>query len=167
MKKTVIKFGKYAFITATVLFLLALVLGKNLSYGAQEVLGYSSMVLSLLFVFFGIKNYRDQENKGQISFGKALKIGLLITLFAAFGFAIIDFVYTSFINPDFLEQYTQQMSENLTTTYSGDELVAKKTKLKSSMEQMSNGFMAFIMFATVILIGFVISLISSLILNKK
>ena len=167
MKKTVIKFGKYAFITAAVLFLAALVLGKSLSYGAQEIIGYSSIVVSLVFVFFGIKNYRDQENGGSISFGKALKIGMLITLFAALGFAIIDFIYTAFINPEFLEQYTQHMTENLESTYSGEELATKKAELDSSMEYMTSGFMAFIMFSTVVLIGFVISLISSLILNKK
>lgn len=167
MKKTVIKFGRFAFLTAAILFLLALVLGKNLSYGAQEIIGYSSIVISLVFVFFGIKNYRDQENGGLISFGRALKIGMFITLFAALGFAIIDFIYTSFINPEFLEQYTQHMSESLENTYSGEELATKKAELTSSMEQMSSGFMAFIMFSTVVLIGFVISLISSLILNKK
>ncbi len=105
MKKTVIKFGIYSFITGIVLFLSALVLAQDLSYGAQEVLGYTSMVVSVCFVYFGIKNYRDKENNGTISFGKALTIGMLITLFAALGFGIIDFIYTAFINPDFVEQF--------------------------------------------------------------
>lgn len=73
MKKTVIKFGQRAFFTATILFLLALTLGKNLSYGAQEVIGYSSMAISLVFVFFGIKNYRDQENGGRLVSDKRSK----------------------------------------------------------------------------------------------
>ena len=167
MKKTVIKFGQRAFFTATILFLLALTLGKNLSYGAQEVIGYSSMAISLVFVFFGIKNYRDQENGGTISFGQALKVGMLITTFAALGFGIIDYIYTAYINPEFVQEYLEHFSKDLENTYSGAELATKKAELNSSMEQMTSGFMAFIMFATVVLIGFVISLISSLILNKK
>jgi len=166
MKKTVLKFGRFAFFTATILFLLALVLGKNLSYGAQEVIGYSSMVISLVFVFFGIKNYRDQENGGLISFGQALKIGMLITLFAALGFAIIDFIYTSFINPEFMEEFIQHSLEAASEKYAGDELIAKKAEIESYRD-MSNFAMAMLMFVTVILIGFIISLISSLILNKK
>ena len=167
MKKTVIKFGLYGFLTAAILFLLALVLGGKLSYGTQEIIGYSSIVVSLVFVFFGIKNYRDKENHGSISFGKALGIGMLITLFAALGFAIIDFIYTAYINPDFLNQFVNHSIENLEKTYSGAELATKTAELKNSMEGMTSSILALIMFATVLLIGFVVSLISSFILNKK
>lgn len=167
MKKTVIKFGIYSFITGIILFLSALVLAQDLSYGAQEVLGYTSMVVSVCFVYFGIKNYRDKENNGTISFGKALKIGMLITLFAALGFGIIDFIYTTFINPDFVEQFITKSMETLESNYSGEELIAKKNELKNSMEGMTSSFMAILMFITVLLIGFVLSLISSLVLHKK
>ena len=167
MKKIIIRYGLYGFVAAAVLFFCALTLGENLSYGTQEFIGYSSMVLSLIFVFFGIKNYRDKENNGKISFGKALAIGMLITLFAALGFAIIDFIFTAYINPDFAEQYMTHSMENLEKTYSGEELVAQKEKLNGMKEYMTSSFMALLMFATVLLVGFVISLISSLILNKK
>ena len=167
MKKTVIKFGLYSFITGVVLFLSALVLAKDLSYGMQEVLGYSSMVISVAFVFFGIKSYRDNDNNGKISFGNALGVGMLITLFAALGFGIIDFIYTSYINPEFVEQFMTKSMEALEGQYSGEELVAKKDELKNSMEGMTSSFMAILMFVTVLLIGFVISLISSLVLHKK
>lgn len=74
MKKTVLKYGGYGLITAAVLFFLALTFGKNLSYSAQEVIGYTSMIASLSFIFFGIKHYRDKVNNGAVSFGKALVI---------------------------------------------------------------------------------------------
>ena len=167
MKHTVIKFGSYSFLTAVILFLSALVLGQDLSYEAQEVLGYSSIILSVGFVFFGIKSYRDKENNGTVSFGKAFTIGLLITLFAAIGFALIDFIYTTYINPEFMEQYVSYQMENLASSYSGEELISEKQKLKDSMEEMSNAAIAAVMFATVLIIGIVISLISSLVLHKK
>jgi putative flippase GtrA len=167
MKKTVLKFGLYGFCTAAVLFFLALVLGSELSYKAQEIIGYSSIVISLLFVFFGIKNYRDKENNGYISFGRALGVGMLITLFAALGFAIIDFVYTSYINPEFVESYMNHSIEKLQLEYSGEELANKTKEVKESFEGMTSFGLALFMFSTVILIGFIISLISSLVLNKK
>ena len=52
MKTTVIKFGIYGLILAIVIFLGALYFGRDLDYGTQEVLGYTSMVVSLMFVFF-------------------------------------------------------------------------------------------------------------------
>ena len=167
MNKTVIKFSIYGFLAAIILFLSALVFGENLSYGAQEVLGYSSMVLSLIFVFFGIKNYRDKENGGTISFGKAFGIGMLITLFAALGFAIIDFVFTTYLNPEFVDEYIGRLILDAEKTFSGDELVAKKAELEEYRKSMTSFAMALLMFATVILIGFIISLISSLVLHKN
>lgn len=167
MNKTVIKFSLYGFLAAIILFLSALVLGGDLSYGAQEVLGYSSMVLSLVFVFFGIKNYRDKENGGSISFGKALGIGMLITLFAALGFALIDFIFTAYIDPGFADEYINRSIEALDQTYSGAELAEKKAELEEYRKDMTSTAMALLMFVTVILIGFIISLISSLVLHKN
>lgn len=168
MKKTVIRFGLLSFVVTSILFLIMLVVGQGLSFNTQAVLGYATIVISLSFVFFGIKHYRDKENNGTISFGKALALGMLITLFVGLGFAVIDFIYTAYINPDFLEQYTTYSLTELEKTFSGEELIAAKEKLKSDMESMgSSSFMAFIMFVTVTLIGFIISLVSSLFLQHK
>ena len=41
-----------------------------LGYAATEVAGYLGMVLSLAFVFFGIRYYRDHVNGGNLTFGK-------------------------------------------------------------------------------------------------
>lgn len=167
MKKTVIKFGLFGFLTACILFLLSLLLGGDTGYGSKEILGYSAIVLSLLFVFFGIKNFRDKENDGVISFGKALGVGMLITLFAALGFAIIDFIYTSYIDPEFMQNYLNHSIEKLQQEHSGEELATKTAELKASFEGMTSFTLALFMFGIVTLIGFIISLISSLVLNKK
>mgnify|MGYP000633923925 CR=1 FL=1 len=88
MKNTVIKYGLYGLITGIILFLAAILLGKGLSYSTQEVLGYVSMVACLSFVFFGIKHYRDLVNNGILSIGKALVIGILISVLVGVGVAI-------------------------------------------------------------------------------
>lgn len=168
MKKTVIRYGLYSFLIAIILFLSALVFGQGLSFETQTVLGYLSIAASLSFVFFGIRYYRDTQNNGVISFGKALGIGMLITLFSAIGFAIIDYLYTAYINPDFINQYTANSIANLEKTLSGEELIKAKQELNDSMEAMgSSSALAFFMFSIVAVIGFIISLLSSLFLNKK
>ncbi|MBX2828187.1 MAG: DUF4199 domain-containing protein [Flavobacteriaceae bacterium] len=168
MKKTILKYGGYSLLMASGLFLIALLIGKSLDYSVQEVIGYVSMALSLIFVFFGIRHYRDNENEGKISFGKALLIGLLISLFAGLGFAIIDYIYTTAINPDFAVEYETKMLADMKATLSPAEYEEQSKALKEQMAQYSgSGFMAFIMFATVVMMGFVISLISGLILQRK
>ncbi|MCF6347771.1 MAG: DUF4199 domain-containing protein [Flavobacteriaceae bacterium] len=168
MKNIVIKYGIRSAITIVILFLLALTLGKNLGYGLQEVIGYASMVISLLFVFFGIKHFRDNENHGVVSFGKALLIGLLITLFAALAFGIINLIYIKYINPDFTTEYYARSIEQLKSSLTGVELETKLAEMESQKELFMNPYISFLLMSfTVFLVGLVISLISSLILQRK
>ena len=167
MKSTIIKFGLYSLLTAIVIFLVVLLIGMDLSFSAQEVMGYLSMVASLVFVFFGIKHYRDQKNDGKISFGKALLLGFLISLFAGVGFGIGDYIYTTWINPDFAQDYLAGMTAELKANLPAEEFETKKAELEQQMEYGGSGFWAFLMFATVAMIGLVISIISSLILQRK
>jgi len=132
------------------------------------VAGYVSMVVSLLFVFFGIKHFRDHENEGIISFGKALVIGVLITLIASVAFGVLDVIYVKYMNPDFLMEYYDQAIETAKNTFSGEELTLKIKEINNEKELFSNPFISFLLMAvTVFMIGFIISLLSALILQRK
>ncbi len=168
MKNTVFRFGIYGAITICILFLSGWFIGKNLSFTTQEVIGYSSMVISLLFVFFGIKHYRDKENNGAVSFKKALAIGVLISLFAAVAFGILDIIYIKYINPDFTAEYYGYMVEQMRSSLPEAEFKVKLEELEAQKELFSSPLMNFLlMSATVLIIGFIISLISGLILQRK
>lgn len=168
MQKTSIKFGIYGLLSAVVLFLLILVLFDDLSYSSQEILGYATMLAALSFIFFGIKHFKDKENNGFVSFGKALLIGMSISVFVGLGIAIADYIYTTAINPDFAQDFLEKSVTTMEATYSGAELETKKAELTQQMKDYGgSGFMAFMMFATVIIMGFIISLISALILQRK
>ena len=168
MKNTVLRYGIYGAITISVLFLIALYAGKNLSFTAQEVIGYSTMVISLIFVFFGIKHYRDKENNGVVSFGKALAIGVLISLFAAIAFGLLDVIYIKFINPDFTAEYYTTITEQMKSSLTEAEFEIKIAELEAQKELFSSPLMNFLLMSfTVLIIGFIISLISGLILQRK
>ncbi len=152
MKKTIIKFGMYGLVLAFILFLGGLTFGRGMDFSAQEVVGYVTMVASLTFVFFGIKHFRDNVNNGKISFRRAVLVGLLISLFTAAGIAIADFIYTTAINPDFFKEYTAVMRDE---------------GYKGEIPDYGSGFMAILMFMTVMIIGLIISLISAFILQRK
>lgn len=153
MKPTILKFGSYGFLTGLVIFILHLVIGiDNFDYSTNEILGYISICIALSFVFFGIKHYRDKVNNGQISLGKSILIGLLISVFAGVGIALADYIYTAFINPSFFQDYQKQHIE-----------AGKKEELI----EFTSGMAALYMFVLVTIIGFIISLISALILQRK
>jgi hypothetical protein len=168
MKNTVIKFGLYALISGFVLFGLPFFLGMGVDFDYGELIGYTSMILSLLFVYFGIKHYRDKVNEGKISLGKAIAIGMLIALFSAIGVAVFDYIYTSYINPDFASEYLEYSIKKMEETLSAEEVKLKTAELTQQMEDYgSPSFMALMMFVSVMILGFIISLISGLILQRK
>jgi len=153
MKSTVIKYGLYGLLTGLIIFTLHLVLGiNNLDYSTNEILGYVSIFLSLSFVFFGIKHYRDKVNNCMITLGKAIAIGILISILVGVGIAIADFIYTKFIDPSFFSNYEQILIEQ------GRE---------DEIFEMTSTTAAIFMFVLVTIIGFIISLISGLILQRK
>lgn len=168
MKNKILHYGIYSAITICILALAGWFLGKNLDYSLQEIIGYASMILALLFVFFGIKHYRDKENNGVVSFGKALQIGVLITLFAALAFGILDVIYIKYIHPDFMTEYYTNYVEQMKNSLSESEFQIKLKELEAQKDLFSNTFVNFLlMSATVFIIGFIISLISALILQSK
>ena len=168
MKKTVIRFGIYSAITICVLFILSMTFGDGLDYTTQEIIGYASMVVSLGFVYLGIKHFRDNENDGSISFGKGLLIGVLISLFAALAFGILDLIYIKYINPDFTTEYYSRTLADLEASLPAVEFEEKRAELESQKALFMNPWFSFLLMSmTVFVIGFIISLIASLALQRK
>ena len=168
MKQTVLKYGGYGLIASVALFSLALAFGDGMSYSAQEVLGYITILASLSFIYFGIKHYRDKVNNGLISLGKAIGIGMLIAIMVGIGIGIADYIYTAQINPDFMTEYMEYTLKAMEENLSQEEFIVEKAKVEEQMQAMgSSTTLAFIMFATVVIIGFLVSLLSGLILQRK
>ncbi|PRX57332.1 DUF4199 domain-containing protein [Flagellimonas meridianipacifica] len=168
MKKTVIKYGIYGAIAICGLFLVSWFVLDDLPLSTQEALGYLSMILSLSFVFFGIKHYRDKENEGKVSFKNALVIGLLISLITALVFGVLDVIYTEVLNPDFMDTYYSQTLKTMEETMPAEEFEVKKAEMDAQKELFANPLMTFLFMAlTVFVIGFIVSLLSALILQRK
>lgn len=167
MKKTILRFTGYGVITICALSILIWSLVDVVDNTTGEVIGYSTMVVSLLFVFFGIKHFRDKENNGVVSFGKALLIGILISLLVSLAFGILDIIYVKFVNPDFMNEYYENMLEQA-RSLPVEEFEIRRKELESEKEMFLNPFMHFfIMSMMVFVIGFIISLISASILQRK
>jgi len=168
MKNTILKYGFYSAISLAVLFVIGFAIDTKSGYVASEIFGYASMIISLLFVFVGIKHFRDKVNNGLVTFGKALLMGLFISLIAALAFGIIDLIYITYINPDFATEYYAHSIEQFRNTLSEVDFKVKLAELESQKELFMNPFFSFLLMSiTVFMIGFIISLISALILQRK
>lgn len=168
MKSTVKKFGIYSSTLLIILFSFSFLIEDYMNYTISEVFGYVSIILALSVIYFGIKSYRDTINNGIISFSKALTLGLLISICAAITFGLINVIYTEYINPDFINEYYAHYVEQFRENLDPAEFEEKLKELESEKELFKNPFIGFtVMALTALIIGFIISLISGLILQRK
>jgi amino acid transporter len=165
MKKNILIFGA---ILGTILCVNMLVMinlmMSNPDFKGNDLLGYVAMVLVFSLVYFGIRNYRNKQMDGFISFGKAFKTGFFIALVASTMYVVTWLFYYYLFVPDFLDYYIDYVLK-LTPEA---ELADKTKKMEEFKEMYENPFfVVLVTYAEVLPVGLVIALISSLSLKKK
>lgn len=165
MKNTIFKYGILAAaILLTIPLISNLFMGSNPdNYTMGEVVGYSSMILSLLLIFVAQNEYRKNSPEGKIAFGKGLLMGLAISALASFGFAIYNWVYIEFINPDFIEQYYSYYVESIKNSGQEAAVIQEKiSQLEGEKAFFTSPMVQFaVMYLTVFAVGIVVSLITA------
>ena len=168
MKPTIFRYGIYAALTILILSAVhVFLIMPSASYGASEIAGYLTMLISMVFVFLGIRHYRNHVNNGSLRFGEGLKVGVLIVLVPAVFFGLFDILYTEVINPSWKEDYYNHYMEQLKSSTAPEKLDAELKKLESQKELFSSPVMQFLLMAgTVFVIGFIVAIISALTLRR-
>src|SRR5688500_17845848 len=106
MKKNVLIFGSISgLIITTMMLFTASACYTNPDFKGNDVIGYTALIAAFSFIFIGIRNYRDKYNGGVITFGKAFKTGLYITLTASTIYVAVWLVDYYLFIPDFMEKY--------------------------------------------------------------
>jgi len=171
MKRIVLIYGLIAGAIVSTLMLLTMPMynsGKlNLDNG--EILGYSTMVIALSLIFFGIKSYRDRHLDGIISFGKATKLGLLITLVASIMYALSWEVSYSQFGDEFIQKMSERAIEKLKADGATEAKLAEaRAEWSRNMEFYKNPIIRFsITIMEIFWVGVVITLLSAGLLRKK
>lgn len=172
MKKIVITYGLIAGAIVGGMMLITMPLFKNgtLHFENGELLGYSSMVISLSVIFFGVKTFRDKHSNGAITFLKGLQIGLLITLIAAVVYSLAwEFSMAFQGMDDYLANWMDKQYQEMKATGATEaELLEAKESWAKLLEYYKILPIRMVMTMVEILpVGIVISLISAALLRKK
>ena len=139
-----------------------------MDFGATEKLGYVSILIGMIFVYLGIREYREKIGEGKISFWKAVKVGLLIVSIPSIAFGLVDVIYVTFIDPDFVENFYNHSLAEMKANLPAAEYEIKAAEIESQRAIFSNRFFQFILMGlTVFLIGIVASFVSSFILKTE
>ncbi|MCF0069178.1 DUF4199 domain-containing protein [Dyadobacter sp. CY261] len=141
---------------------------KQGNFEGNMLLGYAAMLLAFSMVFVGIKNYRDKYSQGVVSFGKAFKIGLYITLVASTVYVIVWLFDYYFFIPDFMDKYTAHLLRQFKAEGPTQaELDKKMVELAGYKDMYKSPLMVILWtYAEILPVGLVVSLISALILKR-
>jgi hypothetical protein len=141
--------------------------GQSRDFELGEVIGWTFIALSLSFVVFGIRAFRKQNN-GVLKFAQGFKIGLLISLFPAIGFVMYNYVYVEHLDPEFMDAYYEWAVESRQAEAPAEEHAAIEEQLAAEKAMFeSTGMQALVYFMTNFILGFIVSLVSSLFLKSK
>ena len=106
MKNVILKYGLLSGIAAALLMWAMLPFVDDIGFEYGTILGYTGIVISLLFVYFGIRSYRDTVLDGRIGFLRAAGVGMAITLISGVFYVLAwEVMYYNFM-PDFVDKYS-------------------------------------------------------------
>jgi len=169
MKKTVVTFGLIGGAIMAAMMFATLPFVDKIGFDKGEIVGYTTMILAFMLVFFGIRSYRENVSGGRISFGRAFAVGILITLVACVCYVVAwEILYFKFM-PDFVDKYASYAVEKVRASGASQQIIdAKLQEMKSFKAMYDNPFInAAITFVEPFPVGLIVTLISAAILRKK
>lgn len=171
MKRIVLRYGLASgvILLAIAAVVLPLSLNGTIGFDQGELVGYSTMVLAFLMVFFGIRSYRDSVGGGAIGFGKAFQVGILITLITCAVYVVAwEIAYFNFF-PDFLDHYNAHLIAKMREAGESEAAIREKAAQMAEMAELyDNVFVNIgITFLEIFPVGLIVTLVSAAILRRK
>jgi len=169
VKKTIITFGLISGVISSLLMVCTMPFAHRIGFDRALILGYTSIVLSFLLVYFGIRSYRDNVADGHITFGRAFAVGLCITLISCVFYVATWEVLYHTVYRNFMDEYSASMISKAQASGASAQVVQAKIDEIQRMKVMyANPLYNVLMtFIEPFPVGLLITLISSAVLRKK
>ena len=169
MKKTVLTFGLISGAISAAMMLATVPFADKIGFDKGEILGYTTIVLSALLIFFGIRSYRENAGDGRLTFARGFAVGILITLISSACYVgTWELVYFKLM-PGFAEKYAAHMVERAKASGASQQQIDEKVRQASEFKVMYDkpAINVAMTFMEVFPIGLVVTLASAGILRRK
>ena len=169
MRKIVLTFGLIAGVILSAMMLVTIPFQDQIGFDKGAIIGYTTMVIAFLMVFFGVKSYRDNVAGGSVTFGRAFMVGLMITLVASVCYvATWQLVYYK-LAPDFVEKYAAYAIQKAKKSGATDEqIAAQKKEMADFIELYKNPLVNIaITLLEPLPVGLVFTLVTAGVLSRK
>ena len=169
MRKIVLTFGLIAGAILAAMMLLTIPFMDGIGFDKSEIIGYSTMVLAFLMVFFGVKSCRDNVAGGSVTFGRAFVVGLMITLVASVCYVATWQVVYYKLAPDFTDKYVAYTVDKAKKSGASDaQIAAQKKEITEMMDMYKNPLINIgITLLEPLPVGLLFTLVSAGVLSRK
>ena len=169
MRRIVLKFGFLAGALLAAVMVVQFAFFEHVGFDYGMLVGYATMVVAFLFVFFGIRTYRDTVGEGTVAFGRAMQVGLLIVLVASACYVGTWEVVNPWLAPDFMQQYTaHELAKARAAGATAAQLAAQVREAEHFQALYRNPFVRVGMtFLEVFPVGLIMTLVSAGILRRR
>jgi hypothetical protein len=169
MRKTVLTFGLIAGAILSGMMLVTIPFHDAIGFDRAEIIGYTSMVLAFLLIFFGVRSYRDNVAGGTVRFGRAFAVGALIGVVASACYVATWEVIYFKLEPDFLTKYQAHILEKARAEGESEEAIArKKAEMDKFAELYKNpAINAAITFVEPLPVALIVALVSAGVLSRR
>ena len=169
MKKTVLTFGLISGAICAGMIIGSMPFEEKIGFAKAEIIGYTTLVLAALLVFFGVRSYRENVGGGKLSFGRGFAVGILITLLSTFCYVTTwEIVYFKFM-PDFGDKYAAHMIEQAKASGASQQTIDRKIQEAQEFSRVYKNPVVNVAytFMEMFPVGLVATVISAGILRKK
>jgi len=170
MKKIVFVCGLIGGLITTVwMVVLSIIYRTHGEIDHGEIYGYGSMILAFSLIYVGVRNFRNKYNNGAISFGKAFRIGLYITLIASTIYVgTWQVIYYGYAR-DFGKVYEESTLAKLKVSGVSEEAYARKKAEMDGWVKLYDmpAYNIGMTYMEILPVGLLVSLITAVILKKK
>ena len=169
MKATVLTFGLISGVVSATLMTANMLMIDNIGFDRALYVGYTVIVISFLFVYFGVRSYRDNVLGGRISFASAFQAGILITLISCLFYVGAWMVSYPRLFPDFGEKYAAYIVEDKRAAGASEAELEDIARQGDEIKRMLDDPLinAAVTFTEPFPVGLLVTLISAAILRKQ
>ena len=167
MKKTII-YGAIAGLLVTGVMLTGMAMIYDTDSAGSMLFGYTTMLVGFSLIFVNIKVSRD-KNGGVISFGRAFRIGLGITLIASAIYVLGWMIEYYVFFPDFYDKCEIHQVAKLKAAGASLTAINAKAQEYEQIKKLTHNPLvhAFMTLIEILPVGLLVSLIAALILKRK
>lgn len=137
------------------------------NYAKSETVGYGIMIFSAFSVMLAIREYRLKQ--GYLYFSQGIQIGAGVSAIGGLGFALYNWIYLTWINPDFVMEYVEYHRQIILSSTETQTVKDKQLADLSAYSELvsQQWFNLSLMFITVFIIGLLFTLLSAAMFRTK